>query len=127
MTDDPEYTTRMGTPVSVDREAFDRVDLGLHALTPEEKLGRTITNIHSLACRLLNVEGDNRKRVFVGVSPHSATTWSATVRYEGFGFSTTRSTINEALDAVLKDLVDRVTHRLEEDAKLLDEVRPCPR
>lgn len=89
----------------------------------EERLQRTITNIHSLACNLLNVEGSARQRVFVGVSPHSATTWTACVRFESFTFSTTRSTINEALDAVLKDLVDRVTHRIEEDARLLAEVR----
>lgn len=90
----------------------------------EHELQRTVTNIHALACNLLNVETGARQRVFVGVSPHSATTWTACVRYESFSFLTTRSTIGEALDAVLKDLVDRVSHRIEDDAKLLAEVKP---
>ena len=89
----------------------------------EADLQETVRNIDTISRHLLGL-GKGGPRITIGVTPHTNTSWTAYATDNNrFSVADTKSTIGEALRGVLSELMNRVSSRMERDAKLVATIK----
>jgi hypothetical protein len=93
--------------------------------SPEQKIQRTLANIHALAKHLLVVHEVDAMRLFVGVQP-LGNGWRVQVSYSDFNMEVKTDKLDDALDDMLRKLMNHVSRRLEEGTRIVSALGPHP-
>lgn len=103
------------------------LEVGISRLSSEEKIQRTLANIHAVAKHLLVVNEIDAMRLFVGVQPFGHG-WRVHVSYADFQMEVKEDKLDDALNGTLQKLMSHVSRRLEESTRIIsalsDKARP---
>lgn len=94
------------------------LEVGISRLSSEERIQRTLANIHAVAKHLLVVNEIDAMRLFVGVQPFGRG-WRVHVSYADFQMEVKEDKLDDALNGTLQKLMSHVSRRLEESTRII--------